>query len=204
MWLKSAFAVPFQTDKAPVSYFEDMSVFRKVYDLEGNNPMRDYSLKVLKFIGKPKREIINEIGQCADHFFRHSSSQFAAPTPETYQALIDKYGIDKMEGFLPYNKLGAPVFNLPAGKLSKSNVFQYAKDQDNIHPTQKPVALIADLIRTYSNEGDTILDNCMGSGTTAVACIKEKRHFIGFELNKDYYDKACRRIDAERRQLSLF
>ena len=43
-----------------------------------------------------------------------------------------------------------------------------------------------------------------GSGTTAVACIKEKRHFIGFELNKDYYDKACKRIDAERRQLSLF
>ena len=73
-----------------------------------------------------------------------------------------------------------------------------------IHPTQKPVDLLRYLIRTYSNEGDTILDNCMGSGTTAVACIKEKRHFIGFELNKDYYDKACRRIDAERRQLSLF
>ena len=72
------------------------------------------------------------------------------------------------------------------------------------HPTQKPVDLLRYLIRTYSNEGDTILDNCMGSGTTAVACIKEKRHFIGFELNKDYYDKACRRIDAERRQLSLF
>lgn len=62
----------------------------------------------------------------------------------------------------------------------------------------------ADLIRTYSNEGDTILDNCMGSGTTAVACIKEKRHFIGFELNKEYYDKACQRIDAEQRQLTLF
>ena len=72
------------------------------------------------------------------------------------------------------------------------------------HPTQKPVDLLRYLIRTYSNEGDTILDNCMGSGTTAVACIKEKRHFIGFELNKEYYDKACRRIDAERRQLSLF
>ena len=77
-------------------------------------------------------------------------------------------------------------------------------NHDTIHPTQKPVDLLRYLIRTYSNEGDTILDNCMGSGTTAVACIKEKRHFIGFELNKDYYDKACRRIDAERRQLSLF
>ena len=72
------------------------------------------------------------------------------------------------------------------------------------HPTQKPVDLLRYLVRTYSNEGDTILDNCMGSGTTAVACIKEKRHFIGFELNKDYYDKACKRIDAEQRQLTLF
>ena len=75
---------------------------------------------------------------------------------------------------------------------------------NTIHPTQKPVDLLRYLIRTYSNEGDTILDNCMGSGTTAVACIKEKRHFIGFELNADYFAKACKRIDAERRQLSLF
>ena len=81
---------------------------------------------------------------------------------------------------------------------------KFDKDPDSFHPTQKPVDLLRYLIRTYSNEGNTILDNCMGSGTTAVACIKEKRHFIGFELNKQYYDKACQRIDAEQRQLSLF
>lgn len=73
-----------------------------------------------------------------------------------------------------------------------------------IHPTQKPVDLIRYFILTYSNEGDTILDNCMGSGTTAIAAIKEKRHFIGFELNKEYYDKACERIWNEQRQLKLF
>ena len=78
------------------------------------------------------------------------------------------------------------------------------KDIQTFHPTQKPVDLLRYLVRTYSNEGDTILDNCMGSGTTAVACIKEKRHFIGFELDKDYYDKACQRIYAEQRQLTLF
>ena len=72
------------------------------------------------------------------------------------------------------------------------------------HPTQKPVALIQYLIRTYSNEGDTILDNCMGSGTTAIACIREKRNYIGFELNKEYYDKACKRIKLEQAQLTLF
>ena len=87
----------------------------------------------------------------------------------------------------------------------KDNILEFARDMDESwHPTQKPVDLLRYLIRTYSNEGDTILDNCMGSGTTAVACIKEKRHFIGFELNKEYYDKACQRIDAEQRQLTLF
>ena len=90
--------------------------------------------------------------------------------------------------------------NFPSNVLYFDNIFGTEAE----HPTQKPVDLLRYLIRTYSNEGDTILDNCMGSGTTAVACIKEKRHFIGFELNKEYYDKACQRIDAEQRQLTLF
>ena len=51
--------------------------------------------------------------------------------------------------------------------------------------------------------GGVILDNCIGSGTTAIACIKEHRHYIGFELNKEYYDKACQRIEEERKQLTL-
>ena len=73
-----------------------------------------------------------------------------------------------------------------------------------MHPTEKPVELIQWLIRSYTNEGDTILDNCMGSGTTAIAAIREKRNFIGFELNKEYYDKACKRIKLEQAQLTLF
>ena len=73
-----------------------------------------------------------------------------------------------------------------------------------LHPTEKPVELLEYLIKTYSNEDDTILDNCMGSGTTAIAAIREKRIFIGFELNKEYYDKACKRIKLEQSQLTLF
>ena len=79
-----------------------------------------------------------------------------------------------------------------------TNVLEFSKVAKPVHPTQKPVALIQYLIRTYSNEGDTILDNCMGSGTTAIACIREKRNYIGFELNKEYYDKACKRIKLEQ------
>ena len=63
-----------------------------------------------------------------------------------------------------------------------------------LHPTQKPVALMEYLIRTYSNEGDTVLDNCMGSGTTGVACGNTGRKFIGIELDRDYYHIARKRI----------
>ena len=80
----------------------------------------------------------------------------------------------------------------------------YNTDTDSWHPTQKPVDLLRYLVLTYTNEGDTVLDNCMGSGTTAIACIKERRHFIGFELSKEYFDKAVRRIKAEQAQLTLF
>lgn len=72
------------------------------------------------------------------------------------------------------------------------------------HPTQKPVELIRWLVRTYTNEGDLVLDNCIGSGTTAVACIKEKRHFIGYEITKEYFDIAQERIKQEQSQLTLF
>ena len=87
------------------------------------------------------------------------------------------------------------------------SIIDFDKEHVNgnfIHPTQKPVDLLRYLVLTYTNEGDTVLDNCMGSGTTAIACIKEKRHFIGFELNKEYFDKACKRIKAEQAQLTLW
>ena len=63
------------------------------------------------------------------------------------------------------------------------------------HPTQKPVALLEYLIKTYTNEGDTVLDNCMGSGSTGVACINTNRNFIGYELNEKYFKIAEKRIN---------
>ena len=88
-------------------------------------------------------------------------------------------------------------------KYPKS-ILNFNRPHPQIHPTQKPVALIQYLIKTYSNENDLILDNCIGSGTTAVAAIKEKRHFIGMELNKEYYDIACKRVKEEKMYQSLF
>ena len=65
----------------------------------------------------------------------------------------------------------------------------------SLHPTQKPVALFEYLIRTYTNEGDVVLDNCMGSGTTAIAAMNTNRNFIGFELDETYYNIANERIE---------
>jgi site-specific DNA-methyltransferase (adenine-specific) len=67
-----------------------------------------------------------------------------------------------------------------------------------VHPTQKPVALMEYLIRTYTNEGDTVLDNCMGSGTTGVACNNTGRNFIGIERDPQYFEIAKSRIGASQ------
>lgn len=77
-----------------------------------------------------------------------------------------------------------------------TSILHFAKDKCNKHPSQKPLALLEYLIRTYSNEGETVLDNCMGSGSTAIASLNTNRHFIGFELNPHYYEVYQERIAA--------
>lgn len=75
-------------------------------------------------------------------------------------------------------------------------IFASDKQRSKLHPTQKPVALMEYLIRTYTNEGDTVLDNCMGSGTTGVACMNAGRNFIGMEMDAGYFAIAQGRIAA--------
>jgi len=75
-----------------------------------------------------------------------------------------------------------------------SEVIEFGLD-GNFHPTQKPVELMEYLIKTYSNEGDTVLDNCMGSGTTGVACKKTNRNFIGMEIDPVFFEYSKKRID---------
>ena len=102
-----------------------------------------------------------------------------------------------------YGNFGRPEDIITDLKYPKS-ILNFQRPHPQIHPTQKPVNLIRWLVRTYTNEGDLVLDNCIGSGTTAVACIKEKRHFIGYEITKEYFDIACERIKREQAQLTLF
>ena len=72
-----------------------------------------------------------------------------------------------------------------------------------LHPTQKPVALLEYLIKTYTNENDLVLDNCIGSGTTAIACLQTNRNYIGIEIEHKYVEIANKRIDEFKQQLTL-
>jgi site-specific DNA-methyltransferase (adenine-specific) len=76
------------------------------------------------------------------------------------------------------------------------NILLFKVMRGKIHPTQKPVALLEYLIKTYTNEGETVLDNCMGSGSTGVACLNTNRNFIGIEKDDKYFEIAKKRIDA--------
>ena len=88
------------------------------------------------------------------------------------------------------------------GERYPFNILQYKgcdKKNGFLHPTQKPIALLEYLIKTYTNEGDLVLDNCMGSGSTGVACVNTNRDFIGIELDKDYFNIAKQRITGNQK-----
>lgn len=223
IWLKNTFANCLGANKNCVNFYEDICVFAKPcpkHDFCGENPLRDYFKKVLDFVGaKSCKEINQKLGhRRAEHCFyvtgkETGSTQFSLCTEKTYQELIDAFGIDKMDGFCGWEKLKPiqeeyqeanrrniaekypPVFNLWQGGKSKSNVFEYKKDNDGYHPTQKPVALLEDLIKTYSNEGNVVIDFTMGSGSTGVACVNTNRNFIGIELDEGYFNIAKKRIE---------
>ena len=86
----------------------------------------------------------------------------------------------------------------------KNTVFQYPCGRSKLHPTEKNHDLLKELISDNSNAEDIIFDPCMGSGTTAIACINTNRNFIGFELDKHYHDIANKRISEEMAQIKLF
>lgn len=94
----------------------------------------------------------------------------------------------------------------PTGKCFPMSVLHFNKEhgREILHPTQKPVELLRWLIRTYSNEGDIVLDNCAGSMSTGVACIREKRKYILIEKDENYFNLGKKRLENEKQQPTLF
>ena len=99
-----------------------------------------------------------------------------------------------------FNKDLPSTFNLWEGKKYKSNILKYKKDYNGFHPTQKPIALLEDLIKTFSNEGDLVVDLTIGSGSTAIAALNTGRFFIGIEKDDKYFEIAQKRIKEHTQQ----
>lgn len=210
-WLKNTAGNFLCATQNCMQYIEDIVLYRKnyrVWDEKKEDPTRQYMIDELGKSGLTKNQINQLIGckSQASHYFA-SGMQFEIPTAEKYKILqktgyfqkpyseLQKQHEEFQTGLLKRASEKYPsVFNLCGGN-SKSNVFEYPKDNDGYHPTQKPVALLEDLILTYSNEGETVLDSCMGSGSTGVACVNTNRDFIGIELDENYFRIAEKRID---------
>tara|TARA_B110000211_G_C13940302_1_gene491320 strand:- start:53 stop:955 length:903 start_codon:yes stop_codon:yes gene_type:complete len=207
IWEKDSSGNMLFAKKACVNFYEDVLVFSKKYDTDLNHPVYDYADLLIEYINKPKKDIFKEMQhEGAFHLLLgRNSFQVNLCTEKTYLQMIEMYGIDKMNGFLDYSvlkqqedefkKKTKSIFNLWEGKKYKSNIFKYKKDYNGHHPTQKPVLLLEDLIKTFSNENDLVVDLTMGSGSTGVACNNTNRNFIGIEKDDKYFDIADKRIN---------
>tara|TARA_R100000781_G_scaffold53459_1_gene34938 strand:+ start:5503 stop:6429 length:927 start_codon:yes stop_codon:yes gene_type:complete len=210
IWEKDHFANALTAKKAPLNYYEDVLVFSKKYDLEGIHPLRLYFKNIMQFIGLNLKQINNKLGhRKAEHCFYIDSTQFGICTEKTYLELIKVFNIDIMNGFKSFYEISkidagmTSTFNLWEGKKYKSNILKYKKDYDGHHPTQKPVLLLEDLIKTFSNENDLVVDLTMGSGSTGVAAKNLNRKFIGIEKDENYFKIAEDRINKQEKQLKI-
>ena len=201
-WLKNRSGNVLGAKKNCLQYIEVMLLFKKkVYggEVYAESPVRDYLKEELEKTGLTVPQV-NKLLGCsgmASHYFG-DGKQFAIPSEKHYKKLQTTGHFQKSYEWLKNtNKVDYPsTFNLNGAK-SKSNVFQYAKPSSNksVHPTQKPTELLEDLLKTFSNEGDTVLDFTMGSGSTGVACMHTNRNFIGIEKDENYFNIAKNRID---------
>lgn len=132
----------------------------------------------------------------------------------TYNPQMQEYYGKRRSNKIGNGKLGlltdsgnkVPKEYVDTGKRYPTQVWKFKRDilTSNLHPTQKPIALLEELIKTFSNKQDVVLDNCMGSGSTIIAAIREGRQYMGIEKEEKYFDIANKRIAAETSQLTLF
>ena len=201
VWEKNDFANGLGVNKAMVSFYEDILIFSKTHDLERSHPLIDYFMSELEKTRMNQSDINKLLGnKMGGHYFTNGV-QFCIPTAKNYKKLHETGYFQK-----PYKEIKqideqfknkfASTFNLWEGKKYKSNILKYKKDYNGYHPTQKPILLLEDLIKTFSNENDLVVDLTMGSGSTGVACKNTNRSFIGIEKDENYFKIAEQRINA--------
>ena len=133
------------------------------------------------------QKIDNPNGVSSRHLYKNPS--------KISRNVKDLMGSESDRGLSKTDNVNFHGSNYEPGKLLPNNILTYAKPTKRTHPTEKPVELLEYLIKTYTNEGDLVLDTCAGSGSTCVAAKNLKRNFIGFELDKSYYEMAYNRIN---------
>jgi site-specific DNA-methyltransferase (adenine-specific) len=228
-WEKDNFANALGVKCNMVSFTEDILIFSKFSgiieksDYTETHPLRDYFNNELEKSKLTQSEIIKIIGCSASHYFT-KGNQFRLPTLEKYLLLQntgffnnDFIDIRKIHNefkvrrnkerldYLDKHSLKYPsIFNLWEGNKFKSNILKYKKDYTGHHPTQKPVLLLEDLIKTFSNENDLVVDLTMGSGSTGVACKNTNRNFTGIEMDEGYFKIAQERINKIETQSKMF
>ena len=208
IWEKNDFANGLGVNKAAVSFYEDVLLFSKTHDLERSHPLIDYFMSELENTkmnqGDVNKLLSNKMG---GHYFTNGV-QFCVPTQNNYEKLqttgfFKKQFSELKEIDNDFKNKFASTFNLWEGNKYKNNILKYKKDYDGHHPTQKPVLLLEDLIKTYTNENEIVLDFTMGSGSTGVACINTNRKFIGIEMDDKYFEIAKKRINDAQEQITL-
>ena len=124
------------------------------------------------------------------------------PQMEKGKPYTDKRSIKKRTSGVMGGEVAPKTDIVNKGERFPSSIQVFSNGNNHsVHPTQKPVDLFEYLIKTYTNKGETVLDNCIGSGTTAIACLNTNRNFIGFELDKGYFDIAAGRIETYKHSL---
>ena len=210
IWEKDHFANALTAKKAPLNYYEDVLVFSKIYDTERKHPLRDYFYSEFEKTKLSFLEINRDYLKCAYgngggvayNMLSNTRTDFCMPTEKRYKQLQETGFFNK--DYLELKEIDSKyrsTFNLWEGKKYKSNILKYKKDYDGHHPTQKPVLLLEDLIKTFSNENDLVVDLTMGSGSTGVAAKNTKRNFIGIEQDENYFNIAKERIEKENFKL---
>jgi len=213
IWVKDVHGngAQFKCNKALLGYYEEILIFQKKHPLnesEFEHPLRKYFADVMDYIGFNLKEINNNLGhRRAEHSFYINSTQFGLCTKETYQELINEFNINKMQNFKKYKILKVidgkykkqleTTFNLPNDKKFKKDVFEYNRVYNKLHPTEKPQPLLEDLIKTYTNEGDLVVDLTAGSGSTGVAAKNTGRDYILIEKEEEYYNIILDRLEGE-------
>jgi DNA modification methylase len=219
-WEKDNFAVALGSKVNMVSFTEDILVFSKKQCYEAKHPLKEIFFKIYE--NHTKEDCLNAI-RTSGRFSSeqsvnfHTSIKFGYGNGMVFELMVeDLFNHVKKTIDIPYTyqelkqidneykiKYGS-TFNLWEGKKYKSNILKYKKDYTGHHPTQKPILLLEDLIKTFSNENDLVVDLTMGSGSALVACVNTNRNGVGIEMNENYFKISEERIELARRQQKLF